>query len=179
MNANPYQSPATASAAAELAADAALRVEGKQLVVRSGAVLPPVCVKTNEPIAREDYLQKRFTWCSPAIGLLILISGFLLVLVYFIARKKCSLTFGLTPAVRRKYRNRKIIKIVAAIVLFFALPVAAGADSGLLLLIVFLLFLTAVFSLFFGNSPLAVTKQRNGEFWISGCSKEFLARLET
>jgi hypothetical protein len=44
--------------------------------------------------------------------------------------------------------------------------------------IVLVLFLIAVVSLFFGNSPLRVVKYRNGVFWIQGFSEEFLANIK-
>jgi len=176
MDENPYQAP-TMKASASLST-ANVRVDGKSLVVTSGAVLPPFCVKTNTAVQQPDVQQRRLSWCPPIVGLLILLSGLLLILVYFIARKQCMITFGLSPAIRKKYRNRRIFKIIAVIVLFFALPFTAAIDSTAVIVTVFILFLVAVISLFIGNSPLAITKHRKGEFWISGCSKEFLAHIQ-
>lgn len=150
-------------------------VDGKCLVVASGTVLPAVCVKTNQPVSQEDLVEKRFYWCSPIVGLLIVVSGLLLMLVYFVARRKCLLTFGLQPKLRRKYRRRVIVKTVAVIGLFFAIPVSA--ESEVLMLTVLVLFLIAVVSLFFGNSPLSVVKYRDKAFWIAGFSEEYLAEM--
>jgi len=127
MDHNPYQAPTVASTATLSTTNA--RVEGKCLVVTSGAVLPPFCVKTNTAVQQQDVQQRRLSWCPPIVGLLILMSGLLLILVYFIVRKQCMITFGLSPAVRKKYRNRRIFKIIAVIVLFFALPFTAAIDS--------------------------------------------------
>ena len=176
MDHNPYQAPTVASSAAISTVN--VRVEGKCLVVTSGAVLPPFCVKTNTAVEPQDIQQRRLSWCPPIVGLLILLSGLFLILVYFIVRKHCTITFGLSPAIRRKYRNRRIFKIIAVIVLFFALPFTAAIDSIAVVITVFILFLVAVVSLFIGNSPLAITKHRKGEFWISGCSKEFLTHIK-
>jgi hypothetical protein len=176
MDHNPYQAPTVASTATLSTTNA--RVEGKCLVVTSGAVLPPFCVKTNTAVQQQDVQQRRLSWCPPIVGLLILMSGLLLILVYFIVRKQCMITFGLSPAVRKKYRNRRIFKIIAVIVLFFALPFTAAIDSTAVIVTVFILFLVAVISLFIGNSPLAITNHRKGEFWISGCSKEFLSHVQ-
>lgn len=177
MNLNPYQSPATSCT--PTAADAGVRVDGRQLVVRSGVVLPQVCVKTNEPVSPQDMIEGRLSWCSPIVGLLILLSGFLLILVYFIVRQKCIITFGLSPALRRKYYNRRMAKIVAVVVLFLALPFVAGVDSTPLIIVVFVLFLASVVSLFVGNSPLKITEHHKGQFWIAGCSKDFLACINS
>ncbi len=174
MDVNPYHAPSVKASAAT----ANVRVEGKCLVVTSGAVLPPYCVKTNTAVQQPDFQQRRLSWCPPIVGLLILLSGLLLILVYFVVRKHCTITFGLSPAVRKIHRNRRVFKIISVIVLFFALLVAAGVDSTGVIVTVFILFLVAVIALFVGNSPLAITKHRNGEFWISGCSKEFLVHIQ-
>jgi len=154
-----------------------IRVDGKYLVVRSGTVLPEFCVKSNEPISRQDFQTRTLSWCSPFIGLLILLSGLVLILAYFLVRKKCTITFGMAPEKWHGYRLRRRITFVAAAALFFALLFAAGLDSTPLIIVVFVLFLVAIISLFLGNSPLAITKHRNGEFWISGCSRLFLERI--
>ena len=175
MNSHSYQPP-TAETTTVLA-DNSLRVDGRQLVVRSGVVLPKMCVKTNEPVTEPDFQRRCLSWCPPIVGLLILLSGLLLIFVYFIARKKCVITFGASPAVRWKYRRRRIVRSVAAVALFFAIPFVAGIDSTPITCIVVVLFLVAVVSLFVGNAPLTITKHHKGEFWISGCSRDFLAGI--
>ena len=177
MNLNPYQSPATIPDGPCQAGG--LRVEGKLLVVQSGAVLPPVCVKTNQPVSEYDLVTRRFTWCSPLVALLALVSGPLLILVYFVARRKCTLTFGILPTINGRYRTFRIVKIVAVFVLFLALfLVAPIRDSTPLVMVILVLFLISVVSLCFGNSPLTVTKYRAGEYWVAGCSRDFLADIQ-
>ena len=179
MGTNPYQSP-RASCDAPPAERFGSRpsVDGECLVVTSGTVLPPVCVKTNRPLSDDDLVRKEFHWCSAWVGLLILLSGLLLILVYFVARRRCSLTFGLDPRVRRECRKRVLLKVVAAIVLFLAMPFSAALDVTIVPIVVIALFLVAVVSLFIGNSPLSVVKYRKGLFWIKGFSSEFLARFK-
>lgn len=177
MDENPYQSPTTVSRA--FPTDGGFRVEGKLLVVVTGAVLPPICVKTNRPVSQQDLVTRQYSWCSSWWAFLILVSGLLLVLVYFLVRKKCTLTFGLDPAVKRKYRLRNLAKVVAVIALFFALPFVAGTNSMPAIVVVLLLFLGSIVALLIGNSALSVTKYRNGEFWLHGCSFEFLDGLQS
>ncbi len=177
MDQNPYQAPSAAPSAA--LPPTKVRVEDKYLVVTSGTALPSFCVKTNRAVQPQDIQQRRLSWCPPIVGLLILLSGLLLILIYFIVRKHCTISFGLSPDIRKKYRNRRVFKVIAVILLFFALPFTAAIDNIAVVITVFILFLVAVVSLFIGNSPLAITKHRKGEFWISGCSKEFLARIQT
>jgi hypothetical protein len=175
MEENPYQSPTTVSNATHEVGG--FRADGKFLVVESIAVLPPICVKTNRPLTERDMVLKQFTWCSPWWGLLILLSGLLLIVVYFLVRKKCTLTFGLDPSVRRKYRNRALFKVVAAVGLFFALPVVAGTNSTPAIAVVLGLFVFSIVSLLIGNASLSVANYRSGEFWLRGCSKEFLTTI--
>ena len=175
---NPYESPATSTIAIPAERLNTLpTVDGECLVVASGTVLPPLCVKTNEPVSKDDLIRKRFDWCSPWIAFSIALGAPILILVYFIARKKCSLTFGLHPHLRRKYRRRMVFKVVATIALFFAIPFSATFDAIAVLIIVMVLFLVALVSLFFGNSPLSVVKYRKGAFWVKGFSREFLAEF--
>ena len=108
----------------------AIRVEGKLLVLRSGTELPQRCVKTNQKITESDMRRKVFEWCSPWVALSFLISGCLLILLYFVLRKRCELTFGVHPTVRAKYRNRLIFKLLATLALFLALPIAASTDNS-------------------------------------------------
>ncbi len=177
MGNNPYQTTTTDASASLSAMNT--WVDGKYLVVTSGAVLPPLCVKTNTPIQPDDLQHRRLRWCPPIVGLLILLSGLLLILVYFIASKRCTITFGVSPDMLRKYRNRRIFKIIAVIILFFAVLFSAETDNTAVIIVVLALFLIAVISLFIGNSPLAIAKHHRGRFWISGCSKEFLAHIQT
>ncbi|HLA85693.1 MAG TPA: hypothetical protein VJL29_12955 [Thermoguttaceae bacterium] len=179
MDVNPYQSPEIGSLTGiDQGFGVARDVDGKCLVLTSGTVLPPICVKSNQPVHQYDMVERHFYWCSPLVGLLILLSGPLLILVYFLARKKCSLTFGLHPELKRKYRKRMLLKVVAVIGLFFAIPFASSFESPAVVIIALVLFLVAVVSLFIGNSPLSVVKHHRGRFWIRGFSEAFLAKFD-
>ena len=170
MEVNPYESPRILAeptrrhVVAQRFTATTPRVDGKWLVVRSGDELPRLCVKTGQPVSVLEVTTKEFTWCSPLLGLLL--------------RQRCYVTFGLSERLRRRYRNRFIFKAASACVLFMAVPMTAGSvgNAGMVVLI---LFIAAVASLFFGNSPLAVTNCRGDEFWMAGCSQEFLHSIES
>ena len=179
MDTNPFQTPETGFDATPAVRLAGLpRVDGDYLVVASGTVLPPVCVKTNQPVSQRDLVRKQFDWCSPWVALLLLVNLLVLLIVYFIVRKKCSLTFGLAPRIRRGYRTRMLVKIAIVIALLFAIPLSAALDSSVAIAISVVLFLVGVVSLFIGNSPLRVAKHREGMFWIKGFSPEYLASFK-
>ena len=177
MDTNPYQSPLADAVAADHALATGPLVDGKCLVLVSGTILPAHCVRTNQAVTEGDMTRKRFDWAAPWVALLILVNVIVLLLVYFLVRKKCFLTFGLHPSVRRKYRNRLLLKALIAIALFFAIPVTAAIESTAAIVVAAVLFIVAVVSLFIGNSPLRVVRYREGKFWIKGFSDEYLASI--
>jgi hypothetical protein len=71
---NPFQAPQSEIDDSDVITDDLIvRVEGDQLVVQSGAVLPPFCVKTNEPVEPSRMWKKTLIWSPQYLGLLILI----------------------------------------------------------------------------------------------------------
>lgn len=179
MKSNPYESPQTSSepdlpkGGAWSATENNVRVDGKLLVVRSGVILPRYCVKTNEPITELDMTRKTLTWCSPLVAFLFLLA----LIVYFVVRKKCVITYGISPEIKQKYRKRLFVKASVAVSLLLVLIFAISFDLFPLFLVVFSPFLISLLVLVFGNSPLTVSMHKDGYFWIKGCSKEFLASL--
>lgn len=177
MDTNPYKPPVALDTFSGKPDAGTICVEGKYLVVCSGAVLPQRCVKTNQKITEQDMRHKTFEWCSPWVALSFLISGCIMIVLYFVFRRKCSLTFGIHPSVRKKYRNRLIFKVLATVALLVSLPFVAATDSGGLIAAVLILFIFAFIASFIGNSPLSIAKHREGEFWIKGCCQEFLHQI--
>jgi hypothetical protein len=162
--------------------DQLIRIENGLLVVPSGCILPQICAKTNLPVTEQDMICRQLTWCSPWIGLLFFVSGPLLILVYFVARKRCSITFGLSPEIRRRNSQRTLVKFLAMFGLLIATVSLATVNSAqwivaALCLTTFVLFLISVIALFVGNSPLSVVRHRNGMFWIKGFQHEYMAQL--
>lgn len=151
-----------------------LRVEGKTLVVVSGTRLPPICVRTNQPVTNEDMVRKDFYWCSPWYAFLILVGVVVYLLVYILARQQCTLTFGLHPSVKAMYRKRIFIKSMVAIALFISLPFVAATNSTPLIVLVIAAFIGTIISFCIGNTPLTVTKAKYGRFWVKGFSPEYL-----
>jgi len=174
---NPFQSPTASLETPTRGRGDFPQVDGDCLVVTSGTVLSPVCIITNRPVTEYDLSRKQFTWCTPWVGLLILVNPLVLLLVYLVLRRKCWLTYGLDQRVRRKYRRRILLKVLAVFALLFAVIVAAGWDAVEAMAIALILFLVALVSLCFGNSPLRVVKYRKGVFWMKGASEEYLASL--
>jgi hypothetical protein len=178
---NPFRSPASDigfpdGKPFEVVQSGPMRVDGKFLVIKSGVVLPLFCVKTNAPLPESNLRKKSLTWCPHYVFVFFLFCGLLSILLYFVLRKSCSITYGLSAEVQRKYRTRLIVKSLIAVALFVALPLTAGFDETVSTVAI-VLFLISVVVLLVGNSPISVTNHQKGEFWISGCSSEFLSRI--
>ena len=177
MSDNPYQSPLTDSADRGSSTNQSPTVDGDALVVYSQTVLPPICVRTNQPVSEKDMIRGRYTWCPPWVVVFVFLGGLPLILVYFLARKHCILTYGLHPSQRKRYRKRMLIKIALAIVLFLMIPILSATNSVPVIVVAVLLFLAAIVSMFVGNSPLRVVRYRGKQFWIKGCSEDYMARI--
>ena len=178
MEDNPYKPPVVDSAAViDGLSISPIRVDGRFLVVQPGAVLPQICVRTAEKITEADMRRKRFEWCSPWVALSFLVSGCLMILLYFVLRKQCEIVFGMHPSLRKRYRLILTFKLLAVVGLFCLMPVMAIFESPAPIVIVVIAFIVAIVALFFGNSPLSVAKYHDGEFWLKGCSPEFLQHI--
>ncbi|GEM_PF-1095188 len=191
VDTNPYQSPQTDCYACENRRELSPGVDGKYLVVSASTVLPPICVKTNQPVSQTDMIRGTFYWCSPWVAILVL-GGPLVIPAIFLLKKRVSITYGLVPELRREWRVWRIAKISIAIafatptlalagmlVILPLAPLATSVESiltiGVLIIVAFVVSLPA---LFIGNPPLTVVKHRRGLFWVKGCSAAYLARLE-
>lgn len=118
MSSNPYQSPVESSLApaSQTLTPGGVRVDGKKLVVRTGVVLPRVCIKTNVPVGEEEMERKSLTWC-PRWVLLLIIPGLPFLLIgYLLTKKQCDVTFGMAANVRKEYFKWRTIKGTAAII---------------------------------------------------------------
>ncbi len=190
MDTNPYQSPATSSFGD--GEGSSIRVEGKSLVAPTERVLPPVCVRTNRAVSEADMVQASLFWCSPWVMFTVL-GGPLVIPALFLLGKRFTITYGLIPELRRRYRIWRTVKIAlgvlcvcisaltgAAFAAAFAIyPSAEFNFTAAVLVLAILVGFGGSFSvIFIGNPPLIPAKYRQGMFWVNGCSGEYLARIE-
>jgi hypothetical protein len=119
----------------------------------------------------------RLTWVSPLFLVLLLVSRLLAIILYFVIRKTCVLRWGMSHEVAKQFRGRFMIKIMVSLLLFFTLPFAIETESGPMVFTMLALTFISTVTIFLWNSPVRITKYHAGEFWLSGCSSEFLARL--
>ncbi len=160
-----------------LATRGGLRVEGNRLIVRSGQVLPPRCIKTNEPLDNQP-ITRTLYWSHPAWLLLILVNLLVLLIVYFAVRKRCRITYFLSPQMRKR-RQRWLLAWLCVWVAGIAVIVASvGMENGIIALVGVVTFLVGLIGLFACGNTLTITGHRDGEFWIKGCGPAFLAVLD-
>ena len=149
-------------------------VDGKCLVIRSGAKLPPFCVKSNEKITKPEYRQRRLKWTKEVRG-----RKLIMILSYFMSRQYCELTHGLASGQKTKLLLFFIGKLVLMLVGLFGMFTGAVLNWNPGVILAFCgLCILFMGLLPFGNQPLAVVREENGKFWLKGCSKEFLSRIQ-
>lgn len=93
---NPYQAPQAALSHVPLTQGSIVR-DGQFLrIAREGVVLPPRCVKCNEPADSKGPLRRIIYWHSPGWYLLVLFPGLLFyALIALIVRKKAVVQVAL------------------------------------------------------------------------------------
>lgn len=79
--------------------------DGNLLVMTKAALLPGICVQTNQPTA--DRLRRRLYWHNPWIYLVLLASPLIFIIVALIARQSADIKIGLCR--ERIVRRRWII----------------------------------------------------------------------
>lgn len=153
--------------------------DGKFLVVRDGAELPEVCLRTNEATSGHGWRKKMpIVWTPPwVISLFIVGSPILYAIVALATQKKAKYTYSLSQATRSKIIRRKIIGAVLFLTAVSLIIMGAFLDDqnfiigcilgGIVLIFVSLIPMTLA-------NPFRVSGYQNGWFKIKGCSPDFL-----
>jgi len=184
---NPYEAPRSELAPPPpllaMGAQPMYWAEGNLLVCRSGAVLPPVCLKTCQAISEETdprSRQRKFHYFVPTWFLLFtVVFAIGVVLAYFIFRKGCLLEYTLSEGIRRKYFRRGVGSVLLLLTgigtlagLWMRNGIAPFTEAILFASGVALLGAALIASLF--RSPVNVVKHRKGLFYLKGVSPAFL-----
>jgi uncharacterized membrane protein YhaH (DUF805 family) len=160
--------------------------DGKRLVVHKQAVLPPICVKTNEPSERT--IKRKFYWHHPAVYLAILLNVLIYIVLALIIRKRHDLEVPLSEATAGKRRTRIVISWVlalGAVALFIAScawmlqpgnqEVAGYGAIGLIAAAVILIIGSLIGSR--ASSILSPKRMTESATWFTGAHWEYLERL--
>jgi hypothetical protein len=175
MEENPYQSPQVTG---DLPARAgSIQLDGDALVVGSGAVLPPICIWTGEPVSGKrirrwlDWCPNWVLWLAPIVPVA--------VLVYFLIRKRCVIEFSLDPEiVRWNKRRRRISLVVASVVWVVSVAIAFLIASPPPTFVACTVGIAFAALMAHQESTLQVVAYHDGLFRIKGFSATFLQRLE-
>lgn len=177
---NPY-APSKASLGAgagntTISSDATVWRDGNFVVALQDTPLPPRCVKCNAP-ADPPTRMRTLYWVNPFLYLLFLISPLILVIVYYVVRKRAEVDPGLCE----QHKKRRVQGIAAAwtacvvglVLLFVGISndVGALAVTGLLLLIA-----SIVMGMIFGRLVYA-KKITKDEVRLGGAGRPYLDAL--
>lgn len=117
------------------------------------------------------------TW----VWLLLLTNLIILIVVGLCVQKKAWLTYSLTKGARMGYIRRVALSLIALIggmALGMAGLVNMSATWGWTVVALgAAMFIGGAIVAACFHSPLRVTRHRDGEFWVKGCSPEFLDSL--
>jgi hypothetical protein len=150
-----------------------MRVDGKSLVVKSPAELPPRCIKTNEPVDAQA-ITKTIHYAPPWVYVLFLIHILIGLLVYVLVRKACRITYYMTEDQRSKYWYRGLATWLILLGGFAMIFVALARQSPMLGVLSGLLILGGLVYAAIATNSVSIAKHRDGEFWIRGCGPDFL-----
>jgi hypothetical protein len=158
---------------------------GKFIVVpATNARLPMRCVKTNQPVTEDDINRKALYWCTPAIYFALLLNLLVVIILNYVLRKKVMIDIPLSKEGRRIITRNLTIMWAAILggLFLFIVGVASidGPSEDALILLFPLGLLILLGGLIFGNRKgcaLRVAKLKNGEAWLAGASRDYLASL--
>jgi len=149
--------------------------EGAVLVVRKDAMLPPLCVRCNEP-ADGKPIKRNFSWHHPTLFLLILAGLLVYAIVALVVQKKGTVYLSLCP----RHRSRRLMMGLTAGALALgglAMMILAGAIGEGWPAAVGGLMLLAAIIMGVANQTLTAKRIDDHFLWLKGAGREFLANF--
>lgn len=178
-NDNPYAVSETLSGGAPfIATDSRFYVEGDQITFFNHTDLPEICVVTGD---QEDLVRVRKTliWVPSWIYLLLLINLLVLLIVYLIVRKKCTVSYAMSRSARNAGRMRTLTGVLTMIGGGIAgVLIVSGNRPEIGLVIGIVAFLVGLVLLYAGGLPISIAKHKDGrQFWLKGFKPAFFDSL--
>lgn len=154
--------------------------EGNRLVMIKDAVLPNLCVQTNQPT--QERLRRRLYWHSPWVYLLVLVSLLVYVIVALIVRQKADIQIGLS---RERLVRRRWVIFFAWVGFLGGIVVTivglgntnAGGFGWLVVLSGFILLLGSAITGMLLSRIVAPTRITARYVWLKGVHPLYLAAL--
>jgi hypothetical protein len=177
---NPY-APSKASMAprsSPAAVDSETKVwrDGKTVVTRHDASLPARCVKCNAPADQPTKVRTLY-WMNPFIYLLFLINALILIIVYFIVRKKAEVDPGLCE----RHKKRRLYAITYGWLAFLAglalIFIGLGGDQPLVAVLGVLLLISALVAAMTFGRIIYAKKITKDEVRLGGFAVAYLDEL--
>lgn len=152
--------------------------DGKTLVLRAGAELPPRCVKCNAPAAGR-LKQRTVYWHQPWVYVLVLLNVLIYLVVALILRKRAKVAPGLCA----RHRRHRWLGFAAGwggtLLSLVTLVAGLSADSGPLLAVSGALLLVALVTGIL-LTRIVYPERIDREFVrLKGCGSAFLETLPT
>lgn len=177
---NPYAPPATVDRPPQIEEGSRYYTDGSLLMIRTGAILPNRCIKTNRPVEPGiNGVRKRIglSWCSPMWFLLILVNFLIMLIVVLCVSKRAKIEV----AISSEYRTKKFIWraiwlfLTGGGIALFVGGVTEDEFAGILWGL--LLFLIGMLGFAFNLRYLAAKTHHEGLFSVKGCHPDFLAEI--
>jgi hypothetical protein len=181
--ANPSKADHSNLSAATLSATPHLyRIQGKFLVIRRNAVLPPFCVMTNLPVTPQEMVVCHLSYVDSDSGLLLILSPVLGSLPFLFKDRSsedtCMVTYGVSTSYKRSQSKRALLWLAVLSVSVVAVAFAIFFKSVTAIAVSMAFLWPSLVILVMTFDSIGVTKKTPGEFWISGCHKSFLSRID-
>jgi hypothetical protein len=178
---NPYApsraSLAPGATAADVTSDVSVWRDGRTVVALADASLPPRCVKCNEP-ADQPTKERTVYWAHPALYLLLLIVGPLIMgIIYVIVRKKADVNPGLCETHKKRRIGAQLYGWLGFFGGFLLACIGGAADSGAPVLIGLFLMVSAIVVGMAWGRLIHAKKITPDEVRLGGCSAAFLDSL--
>lgn len=179
---NPYQTPVSTNGLPQVAAAGDFFRDGKFLIFRDLAELPPRCLVSGEEVTADGWRKrKRILWSPPwvFIGLLFgALPTWILILVF---QRKAHIVYSLGQKARSRIRNRQLLG-TGCLIAFVVIVVAAGTRRDIGShpeIVVPLSIITLILGMIFlmTSTPFKANGHRKGWFRMKGVSPDLLDGL--
>lgn len=181
--ANPYaspvlQDPRVMPAYPQPPVSAGVWRQGRVLVMHKKAVLPDICVKSNQPASRK--LKRNLSWHHPLIALSIFAGLLIYLILAAVLTQRAKIHIGLSEEWFARRRMRMWIWGLATLAAIPLGILAGMAAEDLMPLMVFFGFLGCIVAAIglLLSTRMVYPKKIEGDYvWVKGCHPDFVARF--
>jgi hypothetical protein len=174
---NPYAPPMASVAAPDVDASSAIYRHGNLLVMHKKAVLPAICLKTNQP--SELRIKRTMYWSHPALLLLLPFALLLYVVVVLVVQQRATLQIPCTRQVASKRLRGIAIGWIGFLVGLVLLVFGALQIETVSPLVMLIGAISIVVFPILGSSMSAIVtpaKMSRNYVWLRGVAPEYLNR---